>query len=149
MAANEREPSQFERLGGEAVLQPLVVDFVGRLLRDQMIGFLFAGVDRERLARFEYQMTARMLGAPVSYEGRPLPEAHARFRVMDGQFARRRFLLLQTLRDHGVPDDIERSLIAHTNKLRELLIVPGSCVDATGPAAPTAPGLTVTSWQPD
>ena len=140
---SERPASQFDLLGGEAVLRPLVADFVARLVRDPMIGFLFDGVDRERLTRLEYQMTARMLGATLAYEGRPLPEAHARFRVMDGQFARRRLLLLQTLRDHGVAEAITQSLIAHTSRLRELLIVPGTCANAL------VPGELITSWRPD
>lgn len=141
MSTPAREPSLFDRLGGEAVLRPLVADFIVRLCSDQMIGFLFAGVDRPRLIEREFQMTARMLGADVPYEGRPLPEAHARFQVMDGQFARRRLLLMQTMRDHGAPEDITRTLIAHTDRLRPLLVA-DSC------AAASARSPLVTSWRP-
>lgn len=112
------EPTAFERLGGEAALTRLIDDFVGRVMGDLMIGFLFARVDRARLARLEYEHAAVHLGAPIAYTGRSLRAAHAPHRIMGGHFARRRELLRQTLVAHAVPEDVAAGWLAHVDSLR-------------------------------
>lgn len=108
----------FERIGGEATLRPLVDDFVDRCFDDLMIGFFFARANRARTKRFEYEHAAAFLGAEVEYAGRSIRGAHAKHRIMGGQFARRLTLLRQTLEDHGVPDDIRERWLAHQESLR-------------------------------
>ena len=105
-------------LGGMPTLEVVIADFVARIARDPMIGFFFAKVDLSRLVQLELQFAARTLGAEVAYDGRPLRQAHQQLRIADGQFNRRRELLRQTLRDHAVPDAVERTLLEHTERLR-------------------------------
>lgn len=137
------EITAFERLGA-ARLKAVIADFVDRMRGDDMIGFFFRDVDRERLVRHEFQFTARALGAKLRYEGRPIAQAHARHPIMGGQFARRKTLLGQTLQDHGVPEDIRRLLLEHTERLRPLITQQqGSHCNAGGAAGPL-----VTSWRP-
>ena len=137
-------PTAFERAGGEAVLRPAIEDFVRRVYADAMIGFFFRHYDAKRLVRLEYQHLARALGAEVAYEGRPLRRAHAKHRIMGGQFARRKQILLDVLTDHGLPDDIIEAVMRHTEGLRAAITAqPGStCVDET------AGGPLVSSWRP-
>lgn len=116
----------FQRLGGEAGVRALVADFVRRCYGDVMIGFLFKRADPIKLAEHEYQLLASKLGAPVTYEGRPLREAHAPHRILGGQFDRRRTLLDQTLADHRCPDDLRRAILADQESLRSLVTVQGS-----------------------
>ena len=119
--------SHFEKLGGEPKLRAIVNDFVDRCFDDMMIGFLFQRAERERIKRFEYEHAAEHLGGPVRYEGRPLDEAHGPHRIFGGQFARRRQLLLDTLRDHDAPTDVIDAWIEHQESLRELITKdPGS-----------------------
>ena len=113
--------SHFEELGGEPKLKAIVDDFVDRCFDDTMIGFLFARADRDRIKRFEYQHAAEHLGGPVAYEGRPLDEAHGPHRIFGGQFSRRRQILIETLRDHGVAESIIDAWIAHQDSLRGLI----------------------------
>jgi truncated hemoglobin YjbI len=113
--------SRFEELGGETKLRAIVDDFVDRCFDDTMIGFLFQRADRDRIKRFEYQHAAEHLGGPVAYEGRPLDQAHRPHRIFGGQFARRRQLLVETLRDHDVPEDIIDAWVAHQESLRALI----------------------------
>lgn len=113
--------SRFEELGGEPKLRAVVDDFVDRCFDDTMIGFLFARANRDRIKRFEYQHAAKHLGAPVEYEGRPLGEAHGPHRIFGGQFSRRRQILIETLRDHAIPEDIVEAWIAHQDSLRGLI----------------------------
>ncbi|HMI91592.1 MAG TPA: group 1 truncated hemoglobin [Polyangiales bacterium] len=110
--------TMFERIGGEAALRAIVDDFVDRIVDDIMIGFFFRGVDRARLKQLEYQHAAEHLGGPVRYEGRPLRQAHAKHRIMGGQFARRKELLRKTLVTHAVPDEIASAWLAHVESLR-------------------------------
>ena len=103
--------SLFAQLGGEPKLRAIIDDFVDRCFDDAMIGFLFARADRERIKRFEYEHAANHLGAPVEYSGRPLDQAHGPHRIFGGQFARRRQILIETLRDHEVPQAVSDALI--------------------------------------
>jgi hemoglobin len=119
--------SHFEKLGGEPKLRAIVNDFVDRCFDDVMIGFLFQRAERARIKRFEYEHAAEHLGGPVRYEGRPLDEAHGPHRIFGGQFARRRQLLLDTLRDHDAPTEVIDAWIEHQESLRELITKdPGS-----------------------
>ena len=124
------EMSHFDEIGGEPVLRAIVDDFVDRCFDDTMIGFLFQRADRDRIKRFEYQQAAEHLGGPVVYEGRPLDEAHRPHRIFGGQFARRRQILTETLRDHGVPEAVVDAWIAHQEGLRTLITrdADSSCV---------------------
>lgn len=113
--------SRFEELGGEPVLRLIVDDFVDRCFDDLMIGFLFQRADRTRIKRFEYQHAAEHLGGPITYEGRPLDQAHGPHRIFGGQFARRRQILIDTLRDHQVPEPIIDAWVSHQETLRSLI----------------------------
>jgi len=113
--------SSFEQLGGEPKLRAIIDDFVDRCFDDVMIGFLFARADRDRIKRFEYEHAANHLGAPIDYSGRPLDQAHGPHRIFGGQFARRRQILIETLRDHEVPQVVSDAWIAHQDSLRALI----------------------------
>jgi hemoglobin len=113
-----RGPALFERIG-EAKLRAVLADFYDRVFADVMIGFMFAGKDRAHLVEREYELTARMLGAPgVVYRGLPMRTAHGRHTIFGGQFERRLQLLKQTIADHGVDPDVARVWIEHTLALR-------------------------------
>jgi truncated hemoglobin YjbI len=121
----------YQLLGGEAVLRPLVEDFVRRMVGDAMIGYLFHGVDHPNLVERELELTARFLGADRAYQGRPIKEAHARHRILGGQFDRRTQLLRETLRDYDVPPDVQQVWISHVERLRSQITAEksGECAD--------------------
>ncbi|HEY6880573.1 MAG TPA: group 1 truncated hemoglobin [Polyangiales bacterium] len=109
----------FEQIGGEAALRAIIDEFVERVFADIMIGFFFERASKERVKRFEYEHAAEFLGAPITYGGRDLAEAHAKHRIMGGQFARRRRILETTLEKHGVPAAIREAWLAYQDGLRE------------------------------
>ncbi len=123
-----------------------MADFVGQVRRDPMIGFLFAGVDEQRLCALEFQFTARMLGADMPYQGRPVGAVHARLQLMDGQFARRRRLLHKTLQAHGIADDTVVAILKHTDRLRPMVLAPEATCAARGGSQ--LGGIVYESWQP-
>jgi hemoglobin len=111
----------FEQIGGAFALSAIIDDFVERVCRDAMIGFLFARVDKARLKRMEYEHAAAFLGADVSYSGRDMAQAHARHPILGGHFARRRTILAQTLERHGVAEEVRAAWLAHQDALRPLI----------------------------
>lgn len=100
------------------MLRAIIDDFVERVFRDTMIGFLFSRASKERVKRFEYEHAAAFLGAGVAYGGRDLREAHRRHPIMGGHFGRRRQILKQTLERHGVPEHVRDAWLAHQDALR-------------------------------
>ena len=84
----------------------------------QVVGLLLRRAQRERVKTFEYQHAAAHLGAPVTYEGRPIAAAHAPHRIMGGQFLRRLTILREVLDAHGVPDDVRAGWLAYHESLR-------------------------------
>jgi hemoglobin len=123
--------AMLDRIGGEQGLRAIISEFIDRVFDDIMIGFLFRSVNRRALKQLEYQHAAEHLGGPVQYRGRPLAEAHAKHRILGGQFARRTELLRQTLVTHKVPDDIVAHWLAYTESLRPLVTADagGQCTD--------------------
>jgi truncated hemoglobin YjbI len=113
--------SLFDELGGEPVLRTVVSTFVDRMRSDPMIGFFFRSVDTRRIKDKEYELAAEHLGGPVAYSGRPLDVAHARHRIMGGQFARRVAILRRTLIEADVPPRVVDHWIEHTERLRPLI----------------------------
>jgi truncated hemoglobin YjbI len=127
--------TDFEQLGGEPALRPIIDDFVDRCFDDLMIGFFFARADRARVKRFEYEHAAEHLGAGTPYGGRPLEVAHGAHRIMGGQFDRRLTILREVIEAHGVPEPIRTRWLAHQEALRGRITR-----DARGSCDPTLAG---------
>jgi hemoglobin len=130
------EPSLFEQLGGEPKLRLVIDRFIDRLFSDPMIGFFFRNADRERIKQKEYEFAAAHLGAAVQYTGKPIGQAHAAHPIMGGQFARRLWLLKQTLAEADVPLNVVEHWLAHTERMRSVVTrdAQGHCNDALAPA---------------
>jgi truncated hemoglobin YjbI len=95
--------SLYDDIGGEPAIRAVLRTLYDRLFADLLVGFLFAGKDKEKLIEHQLWFTARFLGGPSRYEGRPLPEAHAALPLLAGHFDRRHHLLAEVLREHLVP----------------------------------------------
>ena len=112
-----RSSELFDRIGGDA-LRAVIVDFYDRVFADVMIGFLFAGKNKQRLIDREWEFTARFLGADLPYRGRPMPEAHARVPILGGHFERRLQILRNTLADHRIDPEVAQAWVDHQLALR-------------------------------
>jgi truncated hemoglobin YjbI len=131
--------SELARLGGFDVLEAILGDFVGRVMRDPMIGFMFASVDPSRLQAMEAAFAASHLDPEIPWTGRPLRTIHAPHPIGRGHFDRRRELLRQTLADHAVEPGVAASWLAHVERLRDAILGPpavnDACPEVSGPAA--------------
>jgi hypothetical protein len=98
--------SRVGELGGPESVQRIVGAFIDRCMGDFVIGFLFAGSDRDRIVRHETEMALRMLGEDIPYTGRPLAVAHRPKRINQGHYRRRQAILRHVLGEQGVADDV-------------------------------------------
>lgn len=119
----------YEQLGGEARLRAILRDFYGRVFADPMIGYLFVGQDPARLVELEFQLTAKLLGAPVAYTGRSMRVAHARHAIRRGHFHRRNAILTGTLADHDVPAPVVEAWMGHARALERAILTPAARAD--------------------
>jgi truncated hemoglobin YjbI len=90
-----------------------------------MVGFLFAGKDKEQLIEHQLWFTARFLGGPSRYTGRSLPDAHAALPLLPGHFDRRHHLLAQALAEHRVPEPVAREWLRVDQSLRTAVLKSG------------------------
>jgi len=117
--------SLFDQIGAEK-LRAVIADFYDRVFADVMIGYMFAGRDKQRLIDKEWELTARLLGGGQAYTGKGMREAHSALQIFTGQFDRRLQLLRNVLRDHRVDPEVAQAWIDHQLALRDD-IVAGDC----------------------
>jgi truncated hemoglobin YjbI len=118
------------RFGGPDTVARVTRRFVGRCFDDRIIGFLFAGRDRESIARHELAHTLRLLGADVAYEGRPVVALHRPLRINAGQFRRRLALLRQEILREGLSEDIADAWLAPQRRMEAAITDETDCAQA-------------------
>ena len=111
----------YQRIGGDE-LRKVIEDFYERVMADPMIGFLFAGKNKERLIQKEWELVSALLGAQIGYSGRSMTDAHARVPITGGHFDRRVVILEETLEAHHVDPDVRTRWLDHVHSLRDRLI---------------------------
>ncbi len=117
--------SPYEAIGGEAPVRAVVQALYDRLFADPMVGFLFEGKDKAHIVEQQVAFTCRFLGGPQSYEGLPLPRAHAKLPLLAGHFDRRHWLLTQVLDERAVPADVRRAWLLIDEALRPSVLASG------------------------
>ncbi len=123
-----------DRAGGLPAIQAIVTTFVAAMVRDSMIGYLFARTDHERLVRVESELAARLLGAAdVRYSGRPLPAVHQPLKITGGHFDLRRQLLREAMAAHGLSAAVRDAWLEHVETMRpHILARADDCVGEVG-----------------
>ena len=114
--------SLYDDLGGEEALRRVLRTLYDRLFDDLMIGFLFAGKDKEQLIEHQVWFTAKFLGGPSRYEGRSIPDAHAAIPILPGHFDRRHQILKEVLEEHHVPAHVRDEWLRVDQSLRYAVI---------------------------
>jgi truncated hemoglobin YjbI len=117
--------SLYETLGGEPKVREILRALYDRLFDDPMVGFLFAGKDKQHIVEQQVVFTCHFLGGPHRYEGKPLPVAHAGLPLLPGHFDRRHHLLAQVLDEQAVPEDVQRVWLRIDESLRPSVLASG------------------------
>jgi truncated hemoglobin YjbI len=115
----------YEAIGGEEKVREILQSLYDKLFDDPMVGFLFEGKDKARIVAQQLAFTCRFLGGPHTYEGKPLPVAHAGLPLLPGHFERRHLLLAQTLDEQKVPVDVKRVWLNIDQSLRPSVLASG------------------------
>jgi truncated hemoglobin YjbI len=115
----------YDDMGGEPAVRAVLRTLYDRLFADLLVGFLFAGKDKEQLIEHQLWFTARFLGGPSRYTGRSLPDAHAALPLLPGHFDRRHHLLAQALAEHHVPEQVAREWLRVDQSLRIAVLKSG------------------------
>jgi hemoglobin len=115
----------YEAIGGEAAVRAVIRALYDRLFVDPMVGFFFAGRDKEHLIAAQTAFTCAFLGGPERYTGRALPEVHAALPILPGHFDRRRRLLEQALAEREVPEAVRQVWLAMDAGLRRSILAAG------------------------
>ncbi len=115
----------YEAIGGEAGVRAVLRALYDELFVDPIVGFLFEGKDKTHIVEAQVEFTSAFLGGPERYTGKPLPEAHAHLPLLAGHFDRRHWLLAETLRAHGVPEEARATWLRIDESLRPSVLAAG------------------------
>ncbi len=120
-AAMNKQPSLYERIGGEAAVNAAVDIFYRKVLADDRIKHFFDGVDMEKQAAKQKAFLTMAFGGPNNYTGADMRKAHAHLverGLNDSHFDAVMENLAATLKELNVPDDLiaEAAAIAESTR---------------------------------
>ncbi len=103
--------SLYERYGGFAKINKIVMDFYDLLLDDDDVGAYFDDIDMPRLIDHQTHFISGILGGPITIDDNRLKISHARLGITDAHLDRMKSLLHQTLTSHDLDEaDIQTVL---------------------------------------
>jgi hemoglobin len=96
--------SLYDKLGGEAGVESLVIAFYVRVMADPELAPFFRHTSVEKLHMMQREFFAMALGGPVSYSGMPLAHAHHGRGITTHHYSRFVEHLVETLEELGIDD---------------------------------------------
>ena len=122
MSSTSNNESLYARLGGEAGVSKLLMDFYGHVLDDKELFKFFENVEMDKLVNMQKELFSYSLGGPHTYSGRPLREVHAGLGITLHHFQRFREHLLSTLQDAGVDADDIHEVVHRVTSMRKDIV---------------------------
>lgn len=107
--------SLYEKLGGDAGIESLVIAFYVRVMADPELAPFFRHNSVEKLHHMQREFFAMALGGPVSYSGRPMAHVHHGRGISTHHFSRFVEHLVETLEEQGVDDNEAEQVIDRIN----------------------------------
>lgn len=108
-------PTLYDKLGGKAGVESLVIAFYVRVMTDPDLSPFFRTTSIEKLHHMQTEFFTAALGGPVSYSGKPLGHAHHKRGITTHHFSRFVEHLVETLEDQGVDDAEAEQVIDRIN----------------------------------
>jgi len=120
-SSEPKQPSVYERIGGEAAVNAAVDVFYRKVLADDRINKFFEGVDMEKQAGKQKAFLTMALGGPNNYTGEDMRKGHAHLveqGLNDSHFDAVMENLGATLTELGVPGELiaEAAAIAESTR---------------------------------
>ncbi|MBC7661500.1 MAG: group 1 truncated hemoglobin [Chitinophagaceae bacterium] len=100
----------------------ILKNFYERCFEDVMIGHFFFEKNHDELLKHQLNFATGMLGGPVSYQGRPLAPLHQSLPIRSPHFARRRQILIETMTDFGLAQNLIDGWVALEERLKPLIL---------------------------
>lgn len=123
---NQSAGNSLYQLIGKDKISDIIEEFYGLAFHDPMICHFFFGFSQEKLTKQQIKFTTMMLGGPKEYQGKPLKEAHKKFKIRKAHFGRRQVILEQVMDKHGLDKTLKQAWLGLEANLKPL-IVQGSC----------------------
>lgn len=131
MKDQEGGKTLYERLGGEAALQAVVDDFVGRAAANPKVNFTRKGTEKEwtpsaenvaKLKAHLVQFLSTATGGPHKYEGRAMKPVHSGMGITEAEFGALAGDLIASLDKFKVPQKERDELIAIVASTRKDIV---------------------------
>ncbi len=113
------EKTLFEKIGGMNAVNAAVDIFYKKVLDDNTINHFFVKTDMKSQASKQKAFLAYVFGAPLSYTGKNMRDAHASMNLTEGHFNAVAKHLEATLKQLNVGQDL----------IHEVMIIVGSAKD--------------------
>jgi hemoglobin len=111
MTATMEQASLYQQLGGKEAITAVVEEFYRRVVADERLAAMFAGLDMERQRRHLGAFLGMALGGPNEYRGRGLRAAHQGLGITMEQFGAVAGHLQATLVAFRVPEELIATVI--------------------------------------
>ena len=121
---NNKKPTLYERLGGEARVRKIVNDILDRNLSNPDIGHHFQKVDMNHLKQLVFEFFSMGTGGPHQYTGRDMRTAHMNLNITERDFLLANDDTLNALEENGVGEVEQNEVIAILNSMKNDVVVP-------------------------
>jgi hemoglobin len=116
--------SLYDQIGPERLLRILTI-FYEQAQRDGIIGHFFFDKDHTQLVERQMAFTARLLGGPDLYQGKPIAAVHQPLAVRKPHFMRRQIMMSEVARLEGVDETTIQKWLALESQLQPLVLSQG------------------------
>lgn len=107
-----KQPSLYERLGGQPAIVAVVDDFVANVAADSRINARFASTNVPRLKQRLVEQICAGTGGPCTYTGRDMRTAHTGMNISEAEFGALVEDLVRSLDKFKVPQQEKGELLA-------------------------------------
>lgn len=106
------EPTLFEQIGGQPVIDSFIDDFYGRVLADTELAPFFIGVPMDKLRTMQKAFFGAALGGPTEYTSSDLVASHQRLKLTTRHLSLFTDHLLETLEARGMDPAHANAIVA-------------------------------------
>lgn len=116
------EKSLFERLGGQAVIEAVVIDFLRILAQDTELNKRFKETDLNQLQERLSEQLCELSGGPCKYSGKGMSEAHAGMKIKEKEFTLLLKDLTLALDKNKVPEREKKELLTALSAMKDEIV---------------------------
>lgn len=120
--ANVASGSLYEKYGGFAQINRIVMAFYDALLDSDEVGPYFDDIDMKRLIDHQTKFVSMILGGPADYSDERIHRAHSALNVTDPHFDEMKLILRGALLDNGI-EAVDADLVMREIEARRGVIV--------------------------